>query len=156
MKNPNIRLLVGYRVRTLRQSAGISQEAFADKVGYSRSYMSQIERGVANITIDAVQVLADAFGIKVAKLFDFDNKTAKPRKRIKVPFAKDGSFFSPANKRSTSGKFSVGEKSNEIAFTEFEDALQYLKTMDVAKWRRPNQKGNWGIVSAVKWGYIEA
>ena len=156
MKKSNIRVLVGLRVRNLRQSAGISQEAFADKVGYSRSYMSQIERGVANITIDAAQVLADAFGIKVSKLFEFDSKSVKPKKLIKVPFAKDGSFFSPANKRHSSGKFSVGERSGETAFTEFEDALKYLKTMDVAKWRRPNQNGNWGIVSAVKWDYIEA
>lgn len=156
MKKTNIRIQVGQKVRGLRQAKGISQEAFADKVGYSRSYMSQIERGVANITIDAAQVLADAFGIKVSNLFEFDSKPIKPKKLIKVPFAKDGSFFSPANKRHSSGKFSVGERSSETAFTEFEDALKYLKTMDVAKWRRPNQNGNWGIVSAVKWDYIEA
>lgn len=156
MKKANIRVLVGIRVRTLRQSAGVSQEAFADKVGYSRSYMSQIERGVANITIDAAQVLADAFGIKIANLFEFDNNSSKPTKRIKVPFAQDGSFFSPANKRSSSGKFSVGEKSSEIAFTKFEDALSYLKKMDVAQWRRQNPNGGWGIVKAIRWDYIEA
>ena len=155
MDKKNIRQLLGIRVRALRVELGMSQEAFADKVGYSRSYMSQIERGVANITVDAAQVLADAFDIKVSSLFDFDANRPKASKRIKVPFAADGSFFSPANKRITSGKFSVGNKSHEVAFTKFEDALKHLKAMDIAKWRRQNKNGSWGIVAAVKWDYIE-
>lgn len=156
MKKKTIRKMLGLRVRALRTQLGISQEAFADKTGYSRSYMSQIERGVANITVDAVQVLADAFAISAKNLFDFDGERPRLAKRIKVPFSADGSFFSPADKRHTSGKFTVGEKFNETTFTNFEDALRYLRAMDVAKWRRKNKNGNWGIVTAVRWDYIEA
>lgn len=141
MSKSNIRKDVGSRVRELRKALGVSQEVFADKVGYSRSYMSQIERGVANITVDAAQVLADAFDIKVSSLFDFDVNRPKASKRIKVPFAADGSFFSPSNKRTASGKFSVGDKSHEVSFAKFEDAIKYLKAMDVAKWRRQNKNG---------------
>ncbi|ENL5531682.1 XRE family transcriptional regulator, partial [Escherichia coli] len=33
----------------------------------------------------------------------------------------------------------------------FAEALEYLRSMETAKWRRPNPSGNWGIVSAVRW-----
>lgn len=57
-------------MRELRHESGLSQEAFADKCGFARSYMSRIERGGANPSLDAVQALADALGVKVSELFD--------------------------------------------------------------------------------------
>ncbi len=48
----------------------MSQETFADECGYARSYMSRIERGLANPSLDAVEVLADALRVEVKKLFD--------------------------------------------------------------------------------------
>lgn len=67
-----------------------------------------------------------------------------------VPCAKDGTFFSKqiCNNK---GIYTVGEKGDEQKFRNFEQALSYLKGMPKAKWRRPNQNGNWGIVSAVDW-----
>lgn len=56
-------------MRELRQESGLSQEAFADKCGFARSYMSRIERGRANPSLDAVQALAVALGVKVSELF---------------------------------------------------------------------------------------
>jgi len=47
----------------------MSQEAFADRCGFARSYMSRLERGVGNPSLDAVQVLADALGVEVVELF---------------------------------------------------------------------------------------
>jgi hypothetical protein len=67
----------------------------------------------------------------------------------KVPYAKDGTYFSPELSRS--GVFTVGEKGAESKVISFEAALRYLQKMKVAKWRRPNVNGNWGIVSAVEW-----
>jgi hypothetical protein len=65
------------------------------------------------------------------------------------PYAKDGTAFSPELLKN--GGFTVGEKGDEQKFSSFEDSLNYLKKMQTAKWRRPNPKGNWGIVSAVEW-----
>ena len=56
----NIRQRLGARVRELRATVGMSQEAFADKCGFARSYMSRIERGGANPSVDALEVLAIA------------------------------------------------------------------------------------------------
>ena len=64
-----LRKTLGARVRQLRRDAGVSQEDFADNCGFARSYMSRIERGTANLSLDAIQRLAEAFGITVEELF---------------------------------------------------------------------------------------
>lgn len=69
---------------------------------------------------------------------------------IQVPVAADGTVFSPACAYKKGG-FTVGEKGDEIKVTSFEEALEYLISMPLAKWRRPNSSGNYGIVSAVAW-----
>lgn len=69
---------------------------------------------------------------------------------MKLPKAKDGSMFTPECSNAN-GVYRVGEKGNEIQFTDFDQALAYLLAMPVAKWRRANTKGNWGIVSAITW-----
>ena len=67
--NTPLRQKFGERVRQLRLASGISQEAFADKCGYARSYMSRIERGKANPSLDAVEVLAVALQVDAKELF---------------------------------------------------------------------------------------
>jgi len=42
---------------------GVNQEAFADRCGFARTYMSRIETGGANPSINAIKVLADALGL---------------------------------------------------------------------------------------------
>lgn len=65
-----LRQTFGQRVRELRKANGLSQEAFADKCGFARSYMSRIERGVGNPSLDAIEVLAAGLGVPVAELFE--------------------------------------------------------------------------------------
>jgi transcriptional regulator with XRE-family HTH domain len=69
VKKP-LRQQFGKRIKELRLASGMSQETFADECGYARSYMSRIERGLANPSLDAVEVLADALRVEVKKLFD--------------------------------------------------------------------------------------
>lgn len=69
MKTP-IRQRFGMRFKELRLASGLSQEAFADKCGFARSYMSRIERGQANPSLDAIEVLADGLGVEVKELFE--------------------------------------------------------------------------------------
>src|SRR5690554_830796 len=67
-----------------------------------------------------------------------------------VPYARDGSSFCRDN-CNRNGYFTVGEKGSEQRFADYFAALEYLERMPTAKWRRPNPKGNWGIVSAIGW-----
>lgn len=151
MQKINVRQQLGTRIKELRAAAGLSQEAFADKCGFARSYMSRVERGGANPSIDAIEVLAVALGVQIKDLFT--EAPVKLKKRppevTLVPYAADGSHFGPHLKRA--GKFTVGDKDDEIQFDDFDEALAHLRRMGAAKWRRPNTAGNWGIVSAVRW-----
>jgi len=72
MKNSNnITVRFGQRVRQLRTELGLSQEAFADECGLDRTYISGIERGVRNPTLEVIAVIADGLKIKINALFDF-------------------------------------------------------------------------------------
>ena len=78
------------------------------------------------------------------------NKISNASKVIgTIPYASDGSSFNSGLARSSG--YTVGEKGDERKFNDYSDALDYLRNMKVAKWRRPNEQGNWGIVTALKW-----
>ncbi len=74
-----------------------------------------------------------------------------PNKPILVPFASDGSCFNPTLHWPKSGTYTVGEKGKEITFDDFDAALEHIKMMYTPRWRRPNETGDWEIVSAEKW-----
>lgn len=65
----DIRVRFGQRVRALRSAAKLSQEAFADKCGLDRTYISGIERGVRNVSLRNIEVIAVALGVPLADLF---------------------------------------------------------------------------------------
>lgn len=49
----------------------------------------------------------------------------------------------------------MGRKGDERKIVGFEQALAYLRAQPSAYWRRPNEKGNWGIVTGVRWVDID-
>ncbi|WP_454870186.1 helix-turn-helix domain-containing protein [Pseudomonas lini] len=69
MPSPSLRHRFGHRIRELRLATGMTQEAFADKCGFARTYMSRIETGGANPSLDAIKVLADALKVDLSVLF---------------------------------------------------------------------------------------
>lgn len=66
-----------------------------------------------------------------------------------IPVAKCGSWFGPHLARR--GGFTIGAKGEELAYADYDEALAALRGMTVARWRRPNANGNWGIVAGVRW-----
>ncbi|MES2336252.1 MAG: hypothetical protein V4551_16475 [Pseudomonadota bacterium] len=70
-----------------------------------------------------------------------------------VPVAADGSHFHPGLARG--GKFMIGAKGEEVQYGSFDEALSTLQKMATPRWRRPNEAGNWGIVSGRDWKRIE-
>ncbi|WP_071825385.1 helix-turn-helix domain-containing protein [Xenorhabdus poinarii] len=68
----NIRSRFGQRIRYLRREAGMSQEAFADKCGLDRTYVSGIERGVRNPTLEIIYIIANGLQIELSELFNFE------------------------------------------------------------------------------------
>lgn len=65
----------GTNMKTYRQSLGLSQEAFADKCGLHRTYISAIECFHRSISLENVQRIADALGIETYLLFIDNRKT---------------------------------------------------------------------------------
>lgn len=69
---------------------------------------------------------------------------------ITVPYARDGSFF--CRKESCiAGKYIVQGKQDTQEFSDYDEALDYLRNMAVARWGRPLSANEYEIVSAVEW-----
>lgn len=69
MDIPEHRRAFGDRVRQLRKEKGwASQEAFAHHVGLDRTYVSGVERGVRNPTLDIIVKLAHGLEIHPSEL----------------------------------------------------------------------------------------
>lgn len=68
---------LGIRIKMLRIAHGFSQEEFADRCGFARTYMSRIETGGANPSLNALGILAVALGIELKDLLDFSGMSAE-------------------------------------------------------------------------------
>jgi transcriptional regulator with XRE-family HTH domain len=68
MPTPPHRAAFGARVRELRVNQGWSQEDFAHRAKLDRTYVSGIERGVRNPTLDIIHRLAETLGVPAADL----------------------------------------------------------------------------------------
>lgn len=70
MKN-NLRIAFGKTVRMIRISKGISQEQLSFLCGLHRTYISDIERGTRNVSIDNIEKIAEALDVQPKELLDF-------------------------------------------------------------------------------------
>ena len=62
------RRLLGEAVRATRKEAGFSQEKLAEKADLSTVFISRIERGVESPSVDNLQKIAKALGVRVRDL----------------------------------------------------------------------------------------
>lgn len=58
----------GTNVKYYRQQLGLSQEAFAEKCGMHRTYISAIERFRRSISLENIQRIADALEVEAYHL----------------------------------------------------------------------------------------
>lgn len=56
---------LGKFIRRKRQALGLSQEELADRAGLHRTYVSDVERGIRNLTIGAAWFIAHGLGIEL-------------------------------------------------------------------------------------------
>jgi len=68
VSNENITRRFGKRLRTLRKARGWTQVQMADALGIDRSYISDMERGKKNVCLPILEVIAQGFGISIARL----------------------------------------------------------------------------------------
>ena len=58
----------GRVVRRRREAAGISQEALAEQAGLHRTYISLLERGQRNPSLEVIRAVAKGLGATMAEL----------------------------------------------------------------------------------------
>lgn len=63
-------------LRIIRLLRNLSQEELADLVGMDRSYVSGIERGERNISLDTLERIARALGLSIADLLNEPDREA--------------------------------------------------------------------------------
>ncbi|MBP5435289.1 helix-turn-helix transcriptional regulator [bacterium] len=71
MEECDIKIKFGLRLRELRKARNISQEELMASTGIHRTYLSEVERGIRNISIVNVEKLARALHVDAMEMFDF-------------------------------------------------------------------------------------
>jgi transcriptional regulator with XRE-family HTH domain len=59
----------GRAMRQRRKALGLSQEELGDRAGLEQSYISNIEAGVRNVSIDNIARIAKSLDVEIAALF---------------------------------------------------------------------------------------
>ena len=77
---PSLQKSFGQCVRALRQANGLTQVEFSEKCGFYQTYLSRIENGQANPTLNAMEVIAVALGLTVFELFERVREQAQNKK----------------------------------------------------------------------------
>jgi len=65
----NVKQVFGTSVRDRRNTLGISQEELAERANLHRTYVSDIERGIRNPSLDSIERLAHALETSIPALF---------------------------------------------------------------------------------------
>ncbi len=66
----NIKDKVGQRIKELRNELGLSQEALANKAGVDRTYVTDVENGRRNISVELLQKLILALETSFREFFE--------------------------------------------------------------------------------------
>lgn len=74
---PALKQALSANIKRLRKEQGLSQEKLALKAEIDRSYTSQVERCLANPSIDAILRISNALEVAPSELLDSRKRTAK-------------------------------------------------------------------------------
>lgn len=86
------------------------------------------------------------------KRFIEQSKSGAQAGKVFVPYCKDGTWFHPGLAYAD-GLYRVGPRGGEQCAESYQHALEMLRDMPVACWRRPSPvSGLLGMVSATHWG----
>lgn len=70
MTKTNVKKEFGAAVRAHRLRLGISQETLAERAQLHRTYVTDVERGARNISLDSISRLAGALDLSISSLFN--------------------------------------------------------------------------------------
>ncbi|HAP67088.1 MAG TPA: XRE family transcriptional regulator [Nitrospinae bacterium] len=71
-----IKELIGARIKSIRDAKGMTQERLAEVMDINSKYLSNIERGKENPTLDMLIKLANALEVEMWEMFDFGHEVS--------------------------------------------------------------------------------
>lgn len=66
----DIKEQAGYLIRETRKAKGYTQKEMGEKMGITEATFNRYENGTANLSIETIQKVAEAFGMKVRLIFE--------------------------------------------------------------------------------------
>lgn len=78
---------LGRFIRQRRIALNLSQEELAERAGLHRTYVSDVERGIRNLTIGAVWFIAHGLELELRDMVLAMDKAVHPDVQIPPPFA---------------------------------------------------------------------
>jgi len=80
----SVKQLLGNRIKQLRTGCNLTQDALAELVDLNPKYLSNIERGKENPTLDTLLRIGDALGVEPKEMFVFNENLSvdELKKRI--------------------------------------------------------------------------
>lgn len=72
-----LRLALSTNIKRIRKEKGISQEKLALKADVDRSYMSEVERNLANPSIEALVKIGNALDATPSELLELKKRVTK-------------------------------------------------------------------------------
>jgi CheY-like chemotaxis protein len=89
MSTIDLKNFLGVAIRSQRISLGISQEELAHRAGLHRTYVSDLERGARNPSIESIEKLADALEVSVSKLFESAGNGTSSGQTVEILLVED-------------------------------------------------------------------
>src|SRR3954467_6021238 len=80
----DVKMRFGRAVRDERSAQRISQEELADRAGLHRTYVSDVESGARNVSLESIGKLAAALKLSVAALFEGAEPEHGSRKLVRI------------------------------------------------------------------------
>ena len=98
MGKHDVKKQFGAAVRFHRDHLGISQEELAGRAGLHRTYISDVERGARNVSLESIHRLADALEVSLSVLFsrmeerrESTNSALPPEEMVDILIIEDSS-----------------------------------------------------------------
>ncbi len=76
--------LLGARIKEIRRRQRLSQEKLAERAGISAQYVSNIERGRENPTLDMLLRLADSLRVSLGGMCDYESMEDQRKVRAAI------------------------------------------------------------------------
>jgi CheY-like chemotaxis protein len=89
MATIDLKTLLGTAIKNGRSQLGISQEELAYRAGLHRTYVSDVERGARNPSIESIEKLARALEISVSTLFQHAGNGSHARQPVEILLVED-------------------------------------------------------------------